>query len=175
MTKDDCFYLGYIVKLHGYKGEISIKLDVDYPEDYKQMESVFIEVNGQLIPFFITSIKIKDKGFAVVALEGIKTIEQAESLLTSSLFLPLSVLPKLTGNKFYFHEVVGFAVEDKVHGPIGNIKEVLDFPNQAVLQVFKEKKEILIPVTDDIILNVDRNIKTVFTNAPEGLIDLYLV
>ncbi|MBA3901466.1 MAG: 16S rRNA processing protein RimM [Bacteroidetes bacterium] len=175
MNKEECFYLGYTVKLHGYKGEISIKLDVDYPDDYKELESVFIEVNDQLIPFFITSIKVKDKGFAVVAFEGIKTIEQAESLISSSLYLPLSVLPALSGNKFYFHEIVGYALEDKVYGNIGFIKEVLDFPNQAVLQVFKDKKEILIPATDDIIIDVDRKTKTVYTNAPEGLIELYLL
>jgi 16S rRNA processing protein RimM len=174
MTKEECFFLGYTVKLHGYKGEISIKLDVDFPEDYKNLESVFIEINDQLIPFFITSIKLKDKGFAVVSFEGITTIEQAESLLSSNLYLPLFVLPALSGNKFYFHEIVGFAVTDKIHGDIGIVKEVLDFPNQAVLQVFKDKKEILIPATDEIIIDVDRKTKTVHTDAPEGLIDLYL-
>jgi 16S rRNA processing protein RimM len=174
MNKEECFYLGHTVKLHGYKGEINIKLDVDSPHDYQEMESVFIELNGQLVPFFITSIKVKDKGFAAVKFEGIDTIEQAEKLLSLQLYLPLAVLPKLSGNKFYYHEVTDFSVIDKNFGEVGTVKQVLDFPNQAVLQVYKGEKEILIPVTDEIILDVDRKTKTVHTKAPEGLIELYL-
>jgi 16S rRNA processing protein RimM len=57
MNKDQCFYLGSVAKLHGYKGGLSLYLDVDYPDDYTEMESVFIEINKQLVPFFMESSK----------------------------------------------------------------------------------------------------------------------
>ncbi|MDQ3190952.1 MAG: ribosome maturation factor RimM [Bacteroidota bacterium] len=174
MNKKDCFYLGHTVKLHGYKGELSIKLDVDNPAEYKELESVFIEIDEQLIPFFVKNINVKDKGFAVVRFDSVDTLEQAERLLSKELYLPLSVLPKLSGNKFYYHEVENFTVVDKNYGKVGLVKQVLDFPNQAVLQVFKEDKEILIPVNDEIIKAVDRTNKEIHTQAPEGLIELYL-
>ncbi|HET6244484.1 MAG: 16S rRNA processing protein RimM [Bacteroidetes bacterium] len=174
MHKKDCFYLGHTVKLHGYKGELSIKLDVDNPWEYKELESVFIEIDEQLIPFFIKQIDVKDKGFAVVRFDGVDNLEQAQRLLSKELYLPLSVLPALNGNKFYYHEVVDFTVVDKNFGVVGIVKQVLDFPNQAVLQVFKDNKEILIPVNDEIIKSVDRIQKEVITETPEGLIALYL-
>jgi len=57
---------------------------------------------------------------------------------------------------------------------IGIITEVLEYPHQAVLSINFRNKEILIPITDEIIVNVDRDKKHLYTNTPEGLIDLYL-
>jgi 16S rRNA processing protein RimM len=176
MDKNECFFLGHTVKPHGFKGEINIKLDVDNPKDYKEMESVFIEINDQLVPFFIEKIHISDpaKGFANIKLEGIDNIDQAQKITGYSLYLPLFVLPPLKGNKFYFHEIIGFEIIDVTHGSIGEVKEVLDFPQQAILQVMKGEKEILIPITDAIILTIDREQKNIGVNLPEGLLEVYL-
>jgi 16S rRNA processing protein RimM len=174
MNKSDCYFLGYISKPHGIKGEVNVKLDVDNPYEYSEMESVFLEVQGKLVPFFIESISIRDKGFALIKFEGIDNEAQASAMVQSQLFLPLSILPPLQGNKFYYHEVIDFKVSDKSFGEVGLVKDVLEYPHQAVLQVLKADKEILIPITDAIILNVDRQLKTIFIAAPEGLIELYL-
>ena len=50
--KDDCFRIGHIARIHGYKGELSIFLDVDHPDEFENMESVFVEYDKKLIPFF---------------------------------------------------------------------------------------------------------------------------
>ena len=73
----------------------------------------------------------------MVALDGIDHTDKAKELVGTSLYLPLHMLPPLKGNKFYFHEVVGFAVLDKKHGNIGEVETVLDFPQQAILQIKK--------------------------------------
>ena len=52
MRKEHCFYLGSIVKKHSFRGEVVIKLDTDDPELYRNMESVFVDLGGNLIPFF---------------------------------------------------------------------------------------------------------------------------
>lgn len=52
MTIDDCYYLGKVTKKHGFKGNLIIHLDTDEPELYNTLESVFIEIDGSLIPFF---------------------------------------------------------------------------------------------------------------------------
>ena len=84
------------------------------------------------------------------------------------------MLPKLSGNKFYYHEVIGFSVQDSVHGHIGIIKGVNDSTAQALFEVEKGDKQLLIPVNDEIITKLDRAKRTIFVTTPDGLVDLYL-
>lgn len=172
MTKEECFNLGYISKTVGNKGELLLVLDVDDVKRYKNLESVFVELNKQLVPFFITGIELRGNG-AKVSFEGIDTTSRAEELTRTSLYLPLSFLPPLKGKKFYFHEVLGFAAVDKTYGSIGTIENVLDYPTQALFQIRKGATEILIPVKDDFIVAIHRDTRTIELDAPEGLIDVY--
>ena len=71
MNKADCFHLGYVAKLHGFKGEVSLFLDVTNPADYEDIDCVFVDINDQLTPFFIESFKLKNHPFAAVKFEGI--------------------------------------------------------------------------------------------------------
>lgn len=173
MKKSECFHLGYISKIVGYKGEVLFMLDVDDASNYRKLESVFIEISNDLVPFFIQSIQIR-KESAAVKLEGIDNDEQAQVLVKNQLYLPLSFLPPLKGKEFYLHEVVGYTVIDKNFGEVGSIENVLDFPQQKILSVKHGTKEVLIPVRDEFILLLDRNKKIMEIEAPEGLIELYL-
>ncbi|MGB5482487.1 MAG: PRC-barrel domain-containing protein, partial [Eudoraea sp.] len=75
---------------------------------------------------------------------------------------------------FYYHEIMGFDVIDSQHGNIGVIKGVNDSVSQALFEVEKDDKQLLIPVADNIIDKVDRESKTLYVTTPEGLVDLYL-
>jgi 16S rRNA processing protein RimM len=90
------------------------------------------------------------------------------------LYLPLTKLPKLTGDKFYFHEVIGFTMLDDVHGDIGIIQSINDSTAQALFEVQKDDQQLLIPVNDEIITKVDRENKAIHVSTPDGLVDLYL-
>ena len=57
MNKADCFNLGYVAKLHGFKGEVSLFFDVTNPSDYFTLDAVYIDINDNLTPFFVESIK----------------------------------------------------------------------------------------------------------------------
>lgn len=173
MDKSKCFHFGYVSKTIGYEGELVFFLDVDDPKKYQKLESVFIELNDQLVPFFIKSIKIKNN-FANVIIEGVDSSDKATELLRQQLYLPLSFLPKLKANEFYFHEVAGFKVIDNDYGEVGVVENVLDFPQQNILQIKKGDKEILIPIKKEFILKVDRTNSIIEVSTPEGLIDLYL-
>jgi len=174
MQKEDCFYLGKIVKKYSFKGELLVKLDTDDPSIYTKMESVFIDKNKNLIPFFIERSSLHKSTLLRVKFEDIDSEEEANKLLKSELYLPLEFLPQLTGNKFYYHEIVGFEAEDLSFGLIGIIKGVNDNTNQAILEIDRNGSEILIPLIDDFIKSVDREQKKIILEVPEGLIDIYL-
>ncbi len=173
MDTTDYYYLGYIVKPIGNKGVLRIQLDTDNPQYYQNLSEVCVAIKDQLVVYPINDITITDDK-ANVAFKNIDGTEIAKMLQGCSLYLPLSSLPKLKGNKFYFHEVKGFDVHDQKHGLIGKIETVIDQTSQPILQIGFEGKEILIPITDEIIQNVDRKKKRMDIEAPEGLIDIYL-
>lgn len=173
MTVDECFQLGYVIKKHGLSGEVNIILDVDNPQEYKGLESVFVEINEKLVPFFIGSISLRGNK-ATVRFEDVDTADQADELRGKKLFLPLSLLPDLGEGQFYYHQIIGYRVVDKNSGEIGVVKDIYASPNQDLLAVDQAGKEILIPVIDDIITGVDHNQNELRVNLPEGLLDIYL-
>ena len=174
MQKKDCFFVGKIVKKYSFKGELLVKLDTDQPEQFLKMESVFVEKHKNLIPFFIESLSLHKSALLRIKFEEITTETEANALLGTELYLPLDLLPILSGNKFYYHEIVGFKAVDVNFGPLGTITGVNDTTAQHLFEIDYNGKEVLIPVNDDIIKNVDRSTRTISFEAPAGLIELYI-
>ena len=174
MRKEDCFYLGNIVSKYSFKGDVLVKLDTDDPEIYENMESVFVSLGNNLVPFFIKRCRLHKSNLLRIDFEEVKSESDADRIMKSGLYLPLTMLPKLTGNKFYYHEIIGFAMIYSVHGDIGFIQSVNDTTAQALFEVEKDGAQLLIPISDDIITKVDRENKRILVTTPEGLVDLYL-
>ena len=174
MDLKDSIYIGQIAKLHGYKGGVSLFLDVTHPEEYMDMESFFIEIDGILTPFFVESFKLKNKGFAAVKFQGVDSEQEARSLLKKKVFIPETELRELDESNFYDHEVIGYEVEDVVKGEIGKVTAIADLKQNPLLIVEFEDKEILLPIFEGLIVKVDRKLKRLRVKAPDGLIDLYL-
>ena len=174
MQKENCFYLGKIVKKYSFKGELLVKLDTDDPQQFIEMESVFVEQHNNLIPFFIEHSSLHKSELLRVKFEEVTSEADANALLGAALYLPLEALPKLTGNQFYYHEIIGFKVTDTLFGEVGIITSVNDSTAQSLFEIDRNGKEILIPINDQFILKVDRSKKIIHLDVPEGLIELYL-
>ena len=173
MRKEDCFYLGRIVRKHSFKGEVVLKLDTDEPELYQEMESVFVNIGNNMIPFFIKDSLLQKGNQLRVNFENIQSEADADALLKAGVYLPLSMLPKLTGKKFYFHEIIGFAAEDIAYGAIGTVTGVNDSSAQPLFEIEKEGMQILVPMIDDFIVKIDREQQKILLKTPAGLLDMY--
>ncbi len=172
MNFESCYQLGYVLKTHGLKGELVIVIDADNPQEYNKMESVFVEVNKKLVPFFIDRIQVNGSK-AIVKFEEIDSIDQSNQFKGTRIFLPLDVLPELEDG-YYFHELIGFKVIDSKEGELGTISGVFDAGSQDLIAMQYQEKEVLIPLTDEVVTQVDKKAKSIFTTLPEGLLDIYL-
>src|SRR5690554_555967 len=112
MNKADCFNLGYVAKLHSYKGEVSLFFDATNPEDYATLDAVYIDLDGILTPFFVERIDMKEKGFAKVNFEGVVSKNDAKFILKKEFFLPLKLLPPFSEKNFYDHKIIVLKVID---------------------------------------------------------------
>ena len=174
MRKEDCFYLGKIVTKYSFKGEVVIKLDTDEPELYKEMESVYVEFGSNLVPFFIDKSSLHKGNQLRVQFEDVYSEEEANAILKCGIYLPSTMLPKLSGNKFYFHEVIGFTIVYVTFGDVGTIVHINDKAAQPLFEIDREGKEVFIPMIDQFIKKVDRDHKSIEVETPKGLIELYL-
>lgn len=81
MNKDDCIYIGQVARLHGFKGEVSLFLDVSDPSEYSSSKMLVLEIDACLTPFFIEHVKQKNKGFVTVKFKGVDDEAAAKRLL----------------------------------------------------------------------------------------------
>lgn len=174
MDKADLLLVGKVSRLHGFKGELSLKLDYDLPYDYESMDMLFIDQNGKAVPYFISSMRFTPKGFALVFLEGIEDEQSAKRLTGSELFLPKTEMDEMEEGAYLSHQLIGYEVVDEGHGSVGKIDDVIEHPGNVLLRITRIEGEVLIPLIDEFVVNVDQAKAIVHVKTPEGLIDLNL-
>ena len=174
MDKKDFFEFGKVKKFNKKTAELVIRTNAENVEESINAPVVFIEIDGGLVPFYLSSAKLRDTNTLQILLEDYSTPEKARQFVDCQVFLPKKDDSELQSNEFYHDEIIGFEVIDKKHGSIGFLEEILDRPEQEILQINHQGKEILIPLVDEIIVKLKRRKKQLFIKAPEGLIDLYL-
>jgi 16S rRNA processing protein RimM len=174
MKKEDCYFLGKITKKHGLHGNVFLKLDTDQPEMYDKLDSVFIEINGLLVPFFIVKQSWSKNETLIISFKN-STENLVEQTIGKDVYLPLSTLPKLSGKKFYYHEVIGFEIQEENGKSCGNIVSINDQTAQNYFILNLAGKEIIIPIIKDWIMEVNRDEKLIKMSLPEGLMDVFLV
>lgn len=177
MKIEDCFYLGYISKTIGTKGELAFKLDVDSPSSYQGLQAVFVQISPQdkqLVPYFLSKADLQNNDLLRCKVEEIDNQGDAKSMVGKSLYLLLDQLPSLKEDQFYFHEVIGFELIDKQKGSLGKVEKVLEYSTSNLFSLTINNKEVLIPISDETIEKVDKPNQRIHINCPEGLIELYL-
>jgi 16S rRNA processing protein RimM len=169
---DHYFLIGRITRTHGVKGNLVVILDVDDPSRYKKTKTVHVLMNGLFVSHEVTSFSINGKN-AIIHIKNFDTVEDASIFLKSEIYLPLDELPKLKGNRIYFHEAIGMMVTDEIEGKLGPIVKIMDLPEQPVAVVDFDGKELLFPFLTLFFKNIDRKNKELLVRLPEGLVDIY--
>ena len=172
MKLDDFYYLGKITKKFSFRGEVIIFLDTDSPEFYYNIKKLFINLNNELTPFEITSVRPNKTNRIRVKINGIDTENDTEKLINKEIYLPKDSLPKTDENSFYYHEIIGYTVLDQNSKKVGNITGVNDQSPQHLFQINASGKKTLIPINDNLIIKVDKKNKIIKMDLPDGILDI---
>ncbi len=173
MADQNFYYLGTLTKPFGLKGELCAFFDVDDCERYLGLTAVFVETDGEMLPYMIEKLQYRGNNQFIVKLQDVE-MDNVREFVQTDMYLPISELPKLSGNRFYFHEVIGFKVVDERLGEIGVCKDFMELANNPLMQVDHNGSEILIPASGQFVTNVDRENRILHVTTPEGLVELYL-
>jgi 16S rRNA processing protein RimM len=171
MEIDSCFKVGFILRTHGLKGEVTISIDDDAPSDLSGISVVFLEAPGGLAPYFIHSISHQGKK-AFIKFEDVDSIGEASKLVKRQVFLQKSARPKSGPTEFYNDELIAFNVSDEVIGPLGVITDIMQAGANRLLVIDNDGKELLIPVNGPFIVGINKRKKSVTVNLPEGFLDI---
>ncbi len=173
MPTEDYFQIGTVTKTRGLKGELQVFVAFDEPEKLK-FASLFIELGGKLVPYFVTFFKLPQKNIAYVLLEDVDTIEKAAPLVKKNVFLSIKNKPKKKKSEFGLKDLLNFIAVDVNEGELGEIIEIHEYPQQFIATVSYKNHEVLFPLNESIIKGIDVVKGVVTVDLPEGLLDVYL-
>lgn len=173
MKIEDSFYIGYVTKTKGLKGELQVFFEYESPEAL-DLTTVFAEINGKLVPYFTVSSKLQSNQTGYFLFEDLDTIDKAQKLVRKKLYLPNDKKPVRDPDEFFITDLKGYIAHDEAYGELGEIIEIHEYPQQYVAVVPHKFREILFPLNDEFILEIDEEGGNVYLKLPEGLLDVYL-
>jgi len=159
--------IGYFSKTHGVKGQLILRTESDF--DLETLKVLFVEAAGAKAPYFLSAFKENNTGI-IISLEDIDAVEKAKLLLGKKVFIDAALISEEAAET----DILGFELIDKQHGSLGAIISTSDNGQQVLVSVNYKGKEVILPLVEEFIEKIDETEKTIFFNAPDGLIDVYL-
>lgn len=163
--------LGSIYRPHGVKGMMKVKVDPLYMDELLGLEAIFLQTKAGNLPYFIQSVEAISDDMALLQLEDVDTKEKAAQLVKVPLMAESEAVDIVTAEEWA--DVVGYMLYDKNMGIIGPIDQVIEMPQQVLAEIHYQGKDILVPLHDDLILEVDDLERKVIMNLPEGYFDIF--
>jgi len=169
--------IGYISKSHKLNGAVRLVLkEYAFVSDAISPTFLFIEIENTPLPFFIEKIEIVNNKELIVKFEEFESRESAAGLKNVAIFID---------EKEATHQcfIIGESIEDKLNftgydlydendNLIAKIEDVYFIPNNTLAAIQLNNEEVLLPLNEKLITNLDRKKKTVHLKIADGLFDL---
>ena len=171
---EDYVEIGYTQKPHGVKGEIKIFIEEEYIEEMRHLEILFLSVRGNILPYFID--EVRGTSTFIVRFEDVDSKEAAGKIRASPIFMKradLKYWEEEIETELVYSHCEGYKVIDINDGELGIISEVIEYPQQELGVIIIDKKEILIPLNEHTVQNINEDKKELTVEMPAGILDVY--
>jgi 16S rRNA processing protein RimM len=177
MNLDQLFQVGYILKPHGVRGVLKFIANYELDDAFLDTNALFLEEGNGNVPYIIQSIEHIGKHEYLVKFEDVDDKEAADKLRKK----PVS-LTEEQYNDFVIDDetdagyanLIGFDLLNQDKQIVGTIKDIMVLPEQELAQIFVNNREVLVPLQDDLILEINEKKQYVQVDIPDGLLDMYL-
>ena len=171
ITQDEIIEIGNYNKPHGINGEISATFFCA-PEDVTGFSCLISNIDGIYVPFFIEGSRIRNAQTLLLKIEGIKNEDEAKILSNHEIYILKKEYVAGDNDEISADYFIGFTITDKNSGNIGIIDDIDDSTENVLFIVRNQEREILIPIADDYIYDIDYDGKIINMNLPKGMIEL---
>jgi 16S rRNA processing protein RimM len=158
--------IAQVLKSNGREGELLVGFVGIAPEDIDLEEPVFIEFDGLPVPFYFESFTPRGNTRALVRLTGVRNLTDAEELVGRDV---------CAEDDLYEDEeedLTGWAVLDADGTEVGTVTAHEDIPGNPCIWVETGHGEVLVPLREELVLDLDEQKETLRMTIPEGLLDL---
>ena len=171
MLKKDCFLIGSVFKLHGYKGNMVIFNEKNLSFKINEMKYFFIDIDNILVPFFIEKISIYKAQNILVKLEEISSEVEAKKYVGKDIYFSKEYV-KNAIEEVKEHDIVNFLVHDKNLGHLGCVDMVDSRTSQKLIYVKSEQKRFCFPWDKHFIESIEFEKQKLNVQIPKELINL---
>lgn len=168
--------VGTVQKPHGIRGELSVRLETDHPDEVFRPGRVLrlSDAAGRPAGGVLTVVRVRPfkGGVLLQSAEHTGRTPELEALRGRSLVIPREDAPPLDEGEVFIHQLPGLRVEaDGV--TVGTVREVFEAPAGHLLEVrCPDGREVLIPFVPEVIARVDVAQGVVEIRPPPGLLEL---
>jgi len=160
--------IGFISKTHGFNGLVKLGVDEHFEEALTKAKFLFLSIDSYQIPFYIEKIELSNT--ITCKLEDVDSKESAQQYVGTAISLERKFVPDIEDNEEY-NFLQGYMVLNREE-QIGVLKEVQEFPEQLMAIIIAGEGELMIPLHENLIRNIDNVKKQLVFDLPEGLLDL---
>jgi 16S rRNA processing protein RimM len=168
IKKEDVYKIGRIGKAHGVKGEVSFNFDDDI-FDRVDAEYLILEVDGILVPFFMEEYRFRSDNTALVKFEDIDKQDRARELTNCDVYFPRDLADN-DEEELTYTFLVGFDIIDDQSGK--NVGTIASIDDNTMNILFELEDGTLIPASEELITDIDKDNKTITIALPEGILEL---
>jgi 16S rRNA processing protein RimM len=160
--------IGQVIRAHGLRGEVSIKVLTEFPERFKTTRQVYLGNEYQATPYRLESFRWHQQNI-LLTLAGIINRTQAEALVGQWVQVPLTEAMPLPEGSYYLYQLIGLPVQTVEGELLGVISDILETGANDVYVVKQDGREILLPAIPDVIKKVDLTAGVMIVKLIDGL------
>ncbi|MGN1279822.1 MAG: ribosome maturation factor RimM [Limosilactobacillus sp.] len=166
----DFYNVGKIVNTHGIRGEVRVMPTTDFvAERFAKGQDLYLQRSGEPLKLTVETAR-QHKGFILVKFVGYDNINDVQAFRDHELMVSEEDQQPLEDGQYYYHQIIGLTVKTVDGDGIGTIKEILSPGANDVWVVQRAgKKDLLLPVIDDVVKDVDLDAGEVTVELMEGL------
>ncbi len=169
--RDEVTGCGTILRSHGVEGEVVVPVSGDFLES-TGLPFLVLDMDGILVPFLIESFRSRGASTALVKLEGVDTLEQADSLRGKSVWLLKKYINEDVEDDFSPDMFIGLQASDVKAGKLGVVDAVDDSTPNVLFLIRNGEREIIVPANPALVRSVNILKGQIVFDLPDGLIDM---
>lgn len=173
MDLDSLHRIGTLGKPWGHQGELTLHLESMDPEDLAHAGTLFVDIEGQRVPFFFSSLREHGRAGVLVHFDEFSDPGAASVLVGREVYAPPGLMADGSDESWDPEECIGMLVHDEAYGELGEVTGIEGTDDNPVMVIQHGEVEVLVPLADEVILGIDPEENTMLVRTPPGLIELY--